>query len=307
MKTVRPELVDYLATAKQLLIADLLEIKTSTGDTIYVTNSPLPLSVEFPGEPHGDGPPSPGFPWHARGTFFYDNSLLGFTRGKTAMRCGLQVDTLDLQIWPKNGFTYGGIPFIQALANGLFDGANAMLMRIYMPTWGDTSLGPVWLFSGQMTEIVLSRNTSKVTVKSTLQQLDKQMPRNVFQAPCLNTIYDAGCGVDASTYQVDGAATSGGDNYNVPFSDVTNPDTYFDQGTITATYGANTGAVRSIKAYAGSSVQVFKPFLYAPAPGDLFTLLPGCDGTLGANGCPKFSNTARFRGLPFIPIPETMQ
>ena len=39
--------------------------------------------------------------------------------------------------------------------------------------------------------------------------------------------------------------------------------------------------------------------------GDAFTIYPGCDKTLGANGCAKFANTARFKGYPFIPTSDT--
>lgn len=37
----------------------------------------------------------------------------------------------------------------------------------------------------------------------------------------------------------------------------------------------------------------------------LFTAYPGCDKTNGSGGCAKFANTARFKGFPFVPVPET--
>jgi hypothetical protein len=54
----------------------------------------------------------------------------------------------------------------------------------------------------------------------------------------------------------------------------------------------------------GSQVSLFKPFLFAIAVGDTFTLLPGCDHTTSA--CQNlFDNLARYGGFPYIPPPES--
>jgi hypothetical protein len=56
---------------------------------------------------------------------------------------------------------------------------------------------------------------------------------------------------------------------------------------------------------APGTVSLIAPFPTAPASGDAFQIYPGCDKTLDANGCAKFANTARFRGFPYVPSPET--
>lgn len=300
MKTASAALAAYLQSTRELLFVDLLEVTTSLGGTLYCASVAGSYSVFFdPGDPTTNA-------WHARGTYTYDGSTLGFTRGKVSSQCGLQVDTLDLTLWNKGGYTIGGIGLVQAAMNGLLDGASVTLMRLFMPTWGDTSLGVVWSFGGVIAEQQVSANSIKCTVKSTLQQLDKQMPRNLGQPGCLNTIYDTACGVNQGTYTSSGNSTLTGSTYSVTLNSIVQVDGYYDQGILVCTSGNNTGATRTVKHWVSRVAQLHKPLLYAPQTGDHWTIAPGCDGTLGTNGCPKFSNTARFRGLPFIPVPENM-
>ena len=148
----------------------------------------------------------------------------------------------------------------------------------------------------------------KITVRSDLELLDVKIPRNVYQAGCMNTLYDAACGKDRDALTVRGAAVVG---YPAPTKNafVTNLQTtnaFFDLGAITFTTGANAGVSRTVKSYwYNYLLQVITPFPFAPAAGDLFDIYPGCDKTLAA--CTgKFYNAARFRGQPFIPSPETV-
>jgi uncharacterized phage protein (TIGR02218 family) len=134
------------------------------------------------------------------------------------------------------------------------------------------------------------------------------MPRNLWQPGCVNSLGDASCGVDLSAFAVTGAALAGS-TASVVGADIANAVSgYFDQGKITFTGGALTGLSRSVKQCrfgAPGAISLMAPFPSAPAAGDGFAIYPGCDKTLGANGCPKFANQARFRGFPFIPVPET--
>ena len=47
------------------------------------------------------------------------------------------------------------------------------------------------------------------------------------------------------------------------------------------------------------------PLPNVPAVGDTFSVFPGCDKTK-TTCAGKFSNIARFRGFPFVPVPETI-
>jgi len=109
---------------------------------------------------------------------------------------------------------------------------------------------------------------------------------------------------------VSGAAASGS-VANTVLAALTQATGWFDQGKISFTSGPNAGLSRGIKSWiAGSggapgTVSLIAPFPVAPTSGDAFQIYPGCDKTLDAGGCPKFANTVRFRGFPYVPTPET--
>ena len=64
------------------------------------------------------------------------------------------------------------------------------------------------------------------------------------------------------------------------------------------------GISRTVKSYAGGQFVFILPLPYDPTVGDTFSVYPGCDKTQAVCQS-KFNNVARFRGFPFIPVPET--
>lgn len=81
---------------------------------------------------------------------------------------------------------------------------------------------------------------------------------------------------------------------------------YFSQGVITFTSGANIGVSRVISSYPSpGQVNILVGLAAAPASGDTFTIVPGCDRQMPT--CDKkFSNLINYRGIPFIPTPESV-
>jgi hypothetical protein len=64
---------------------------------------------------------------------------------------------MSLSIMPDPAQLLGGVPWPQAAAAGVLDGARVLVERAHMPSWGDTSVGTVILFSGRVSEINPSR------------------------------------------------------------------------------------------------------------------------------------------------------
>lgn len=175
-----------------------------------------------------------------------------------------------------------------------------------------SAVGKLIMFTGRVGEIDLGRGLATFSINSHLELLNLQLPRNLFQPGCVNSLYDNSCGVNRATYQV-GTTVSG---WSSSFGGVISTTHageipgWWDQGSITFTSGQNAGFSRTIKSSSTNQVnltniQTLSPFPFAPQIGDAFTLLPGCDKTLGPGGCPKYNNVNRFRGFPFIPVPET--
>jgi hypothetical protein len=88
-------------------------------------------------------------------------------------------------------------------------------------------------------------------------------------------------------------------------------------GSVIGASGANAGQTRTIAGFAsGSSLSVKLAFLSAPAPGDTFQILPGCDRSqrtcfstfqntrADPSGSYNAANADRFGGFPYVPPPE---
>lgn len=134
-----------------------------------------------------------------------------------------------------------------------------------------------------------------------------QLPRNLWQPGCVNSLRDASCGVNLPSFAVSDSAAAGS-SATVIAASLAQPASYFDQGKLVFADGANAELMRSVKSWvAGSpgSIALLAPFPNAPQAGDALTTYPGCNKTLGANDCAKFANTARFKGYPFVPTPDT--
>jgi len=287
MKSASAQLIALLNSNTEFYYADLLTITLTTGTVLRYTSWQTDLVV---------------------GGHTFSSDDTGFVRRGIKSVVGLTVDALEFTLWAPMTTLLGGVPLAQAIGSGAFDGATVLLERVFMPSPGDVSPGTLYQFDGYVSNVKCSRNSAVITVSSPLQLLDTMMPRNLYQPGCWNTLYDTGCGVVRATFLVSGTVSSGSTKFSLHTS-LTQSDHYFELGTITFTSGQNTGAYRTVKTYLNASGEVdfALPLPYAPTTGDAFTIVPGCDKTLGSQGCAKFSNTARFRGTRFVPTPEAVR
>ena len=143
----------------------------------------------------------------------------------------------------------------------------------------------------------------------------QQMPRRLYQASCNHVFGDTMCGYDrvlgknaAGALTGIGAMTitalAGSTQAQLATSFSPSPSTAYDEGTITAISGANSGATRTIAALTGGVIRLLKPWLSPVSVGDKFQLLPGCDHT--TRTCQTvLQNVARYGGFPYVPPPES--
>lgn len=233
----------------------------------------------------------------------------GIRRSRVKWTIGVEVDTLNLTFTTDAArpIPVGGIPLLAFVARGGLNGARVQLDRAF---WGVGDAGPVgtllW-FSGRIADVPeVSRYQAELNVKSDLELLDVMVPREVYQAQCARTVYDSECGLSRAAFQASGAATGASTLGRTQFaSNLAQAAGYFDLGTLTFTSGANTGAQRTVKSHPGGVVTLLSPLPAAVAPGDTFTVVPGCDG-LQSTCSTKFNNLIRFKGQPYIPQPETV-
>lgn len=221
-------------------------------------------------------------------------------------KVGLEVDTLQLVVIPKDG-QIGGVDFGIACRVGYFDFADVLVERAFMPTYGDVSAGTLIIFNGLMGEIdPAGRSSINFTINSYTDLLNISMPRNKYQSPCTNTLYDNACALNRATFAVNSAVAAGSSQTSIN-AVLAAPTGYFDRGSVVFTSGDNNGVSRGIKTYTNgspSSFSLIPPLPFAVAIADTFTVYPGCDKTMTT--CQqKFDNLENFRGYPFIPVPET--
>ncbi len=239
------------------------------------------------------------------GNVFVSSSLI-FSRGNIKRARGLKVDVMTLEINAGSTNLMAGLPFLQFANNGGLDGARLLLQRACMPSTNpsDTSAGVLHGFEGTLVITELSRDTAKMEIHPDAELLNVMMPRLVYQPQCGNTLFDAGCTLVKATFQVSGSVSGTSSNPTMVPTGLSNPSGYFNGGTLKFTSGNNAGALCTVLAYVSGTFQLMRPLNAAVQVGDSVLACPGCPRSLSACGT-VFSNTANFRGQPFVPTPET--
>ena len=273
-----------LLDADQFLMADLYTITTVQNDVYRYTNYDYDLLV---------------------GGYVYKSDGPIISREGISLSLGIEVDNLSVTIDVTDDQTFEGVRVVQAFHNGQMDGARFKLERIFMnmntPT--DTSAGTIKLFEGRLIEPELDRNTISVSVASDLDDLNVQMPRNLYQPSCTNTLFDSACGLLRQNHVVSTTIESGSTASRI-LCTVNQPQGWFTQGVIEFLDGGNKGLKRTVRLHESGALLLTLPLLEEPVPGQRIKVYPGCDKRLET--CDnRFNNRSRFRGAPFIPVPET--
>ena len=283
MRAACPKLIALL-DADQFLMADLYTITTVQGDVYRYTNYDYDLVV---------------------GDHIYSSSGPIISREGISLSLGIEVDNLSVTIDATDNEKFDDIRVVQAFHNGQMDGARFKLERIFMDmnTPTDTSADTVKLFEGRLIEPELDRNTISVSVASDLDDLNVQMPRNLYQPSCTNTLFDSACSLLRENFAVTTLIESNSTQARILCS-TNQPQGWFTQGVVEFMQGANKGLKRTVRMHESGALLLTLPLLEMPKVGEVIKIYPGCDKRLET--CDnRFNNRSRFRGVPFIPVPET--
>lgn len=275
-------LVTWLQTATEIRMADLYTITLKNGTVLRYTTWDSNVSVQ--GNLFLTGPP------HIK-------------RSSIEEKLGLDVSSLDLEILAGLSDTVNGVPVLQHIASGAFDGATLRIDRLFMDSAGN-QIGTVVRFSGTIGAVdEVGRASAKLTVDALVSLLSQQLPNIILQPNCTNTLFDARCGLDKAAF-AENLTAQAGSTVNKLISLSAKADGYYDNGQILFTSGANNGLAKAVKSYAGQQLFFNSPLPFAPNAGDTFIAYPGCDKTQ-ATCTAKFNNLANFEGFPYVPAPET--
>lgn len=263
MKPASSGLIALLNNSVDFLIADLWEFQLRNGITLYYTDADIDLVF--------DG-----------NTYVHNNVLV--TGGALKQTRGLEPNDTDVTCYPNVGMTpsmVGSTPFLQSVTNGMFDRAIVTRRRLFMPTWGDTSLGALVMFVGEMVDPDITRYTAPLHCKDVTNLLNIYMPRRQYQPTCAWVFGDSNCTVDRTALAVSSSAIASTSGSSIT-CDLSNPAGYFNSGVIKFTSGANANSVRTVKQYSVGTITLVAPFPNPIAAGDTFTATPGCSKSFAA-------------------------
>jgi len=227
-----------------------------------------------------------------------------FARDGLKQTIGLEVGTMNITINATPSMLVLGIPFMHAITQGVLDGAMIKVDRAFLNA-DHSVIGTVNWFTGHVAKASPSRNGASITINSLTDLLNVQVPRNVYQAACQNSLYDGACSLSQASFSAAGTvSTITGTALTITGAAAGQAEGYWNQGGIVFTSGVANGEARTVKAWTGGVLTLLSPFSVSPAAGDTFMIYAGCDKQL-ATCQAKFSNGANFKGQPFIPVPET--
>ncbi len=282
MKTLSPALQAILAAAGPYVLADLYTITLTNGTIFHWTNTQRSITVG--GITFSPGPP--------------------ISRGQASWSLGLSVDNLQIVMEDDGSATINSLPLVMGAREGLLDLAEITVDRFISDTWANTAVGKVNVFTGRAGDIKVEGKKVFLTVESGLAELKSTFPRTYILPSCANTLYDGVCELLETNFTI--AGTVGGIPTATSFilEGVTEPDDYYQLGTIRFTSGANNGQVRTVKSYTAGVIALIFPLYSVPVVGDTVNAIAGCDKTR-AVCLNRFNNMVHFRGFPFVPDPST--
>jgi hypothetical protein len=314
MRPCSTALAEFLHGANyEAVQIDLYTFALVTGEVFRYTSGTAPLTI-----------PAAGFPSGSINAGAERTFALGprFGRSKITTKVSVEPTELNIDVLADPGDLVGITPFAEAVRVGLFDGAMVELDRFFAPPQAagsgplETSLGCLLWFCGRVAECEVGRSRIAIRAKSLMNLLAvQQMPRRLYQASCNHVFGDAMCGyervlgrnaagVSTGIGAVTIVALAGSTQARIATGFSPDPTTAYDEGTITALSGANSGATRTVAALAEGVVRLLKPWLSPVSVGDTFQLLPGCDHT--TQTCQTvLQNIARYGGFPHVPPPES--
>jgi uncharacterized phage protein (TIGR02218 family) len=281
MITISPELQTLLSDSPTLWWADLYSISLKNGTVLRYTAADVPVTY--------------GSTWVADGP--------QIERGDITFETGCTVSQLELTLHATESMLVSGVPLLQAVRLGLFDGADLSLHRAYSAGLGQPIVGIMPRFTGRIGACRPTRFSATMVVDSHIAYLNAPVPRNVWQPNCHNNIYDTACGLSRAAREVTVTVTSV-TGLSIGISGTHTANAFASGFAKFSGSGANANWQASVRENGSNTLTLMYPF---PAPlqvGDSLVLAPGCAKTLAA--CTAFGNTPRFRGHPHVPVPETL-
>lgn len=285
MKTASAGLIAHLTSGQQFRRAELWTFTLANGTIARYTTLDVDVTID-------------GTTWLANGPVL--------SRPASHQVSGILVGEFEVTVEPIASDTIAGLPWVQAARLGLLRHGRLRIERVYMPEWGDVSLGKLHLMGGRMAAAHGDGSQVLITVRDDRELLNTKIPVNLVQPGCRHTLFAPGCTLNAATWAVSCMVVAGSGVSTVLTFLPQQDNGWASLGRIVFNSGINNGNSRSIKLHTAgnpASLALIAPLPAAPAVGDTFKVYPGCDKQQGTCTS-KFGNDLNFGGQPYVPQPE---
>ncbi len=222
------------------------------------------------------------------------------------------IDTFDLTLAGLD-FKINGLTLPLLAIQGYFDGARVNVDHLI---GGDINaalgFGPIpSYFEGRVAGMEPRWPDLLLRVKSSLNELNLQLPKFLYQPQCGHAVYDTNCGASRAAFTDTGTAT-GGTTTTVTSTTaaiIAKANGWYNLGVLAFTSGAQNGVRRAIQNFTVSGgIATFTlgiPLSIAPSNGDGLSVYPGCDLSRLQCSAAKFNRLASWRAFPHIPSTES--
>jgi len=160
----------------------------------------------------------------------------------------------------------------------------------------DTTEGML-LFSGMINSIAVNRNVATLDCASSMDELNRKIPRVFVQSYCNNSLYGDTCGVNRADRRrnIQNVTTDLADSRVIRSAWLDG----YAADTFTGGIAEYAGDMRYIAKHLGDTIFLQYAFFELPN-GSTITALPGCNKS--PEECVrKFRNLANFVGMPYVP------
>lgn len=217
----------------------------------------------------------------------------GFTPTATETGSDLGVDNLQV-----TAFLDSDSITEDDLRAGLYDFAT---IEIRLVNYADLTMGDLKIRKGTLGQVRIQNGLFSAEIRG-LSFYFGTVIGQTFGPSCRADLGDAACTVNLSPLMQTGSVNTVTDSREfIPAAGLSPASAgYFDDGVLIWTSGANSGSKMEVGSWDGTSFVLFESMPKTIAPGDTFTVEPGCNRT-AADCLNKFNNIVNFRGEPFIP------
>jgi uncharacterized phage protein (TIGR02218 family) len=220
-------------------------------------------------------------------------SVVGYSPTAVDTSSELNPDNLELA-----GFMTSPSLTEADIHSGIWDYAKVEIAEI---NYLDPSMGKNILRTGTIGQVKGGRTKFTAELRGLMQAYTRTIVRETTKE-CTADLGDARCKVDLAAFTITVTVqTVDALNQSITSSGIPGPTSYWDGGLVSFTSGANAGLKMEVQFSTAGAISLHESMPFVIAPGDTFTMYPGCSKRLIEDCKNKFDNVINNRGFEYLP------